>query len=107
MFAIIDFISRPSSRLRIKDSNIYKHLRTMKLDKVGASTVTKHSKAYWLPRVFRPVVDGAQVDNYCARMSCSGVQRSLSLRTPNGEEAAQIARDWFVFLSTNDWEAFD
>src|SRR6516165_10618903 len=78
-----------------------------KLDKVGASTVTKHSKAYWLPRVFRPVVDGAQIDNYCARMSCGGVQRSLSLRTPNGEEAAQIARDWFVCLSTNDWEACD
>jgi integrase len=78
-----------------------------KLDKVGASTVTKHSKAYWLPRVFRPVVDGVQVDNYCARMSCGGIQRSLSLRTPNREEAAQIARDWFVFLSTNGWEAFD
>jgi len=78
-----------------------------KLDKVGASTVTKHSKAYWLPRVFRRVVDGAQIDNYCARMSCGGVQRSLSLRTPNREEAAQIARDWFVYLSTNGWEAFD
>jgi integrase len=40
-------------------------------------------------------------------MSCGGVRRSLSLRTPNREEAALIAKDWFVFLNTNGWEAFD
>jgi integrase len=69
--------------------------------------VTKHSKVYWRERVFRPVVDGKQVDNYCVRMSCSGTQRSLSLRTPNREEAVQTARDWFVYLSKHGWPAFD
>jgi len=40
-------------------------------------------------------------------MSCGGLQRSLSLRTPNRETAAQTARDWYVYLSTNGWAAFD
>jgi integrase len=70
---------------------------------VGASAVTKHSKAYWRDRVYRR----AQYDNYCVRMSSEGVQRSLSLRTPNREDAAQTARDWFVYLSVNGWAAFD
>jgi integrase len=78
-----------------------------KLHKVGASTVTKHSKAYWLTRVFRPVIDGKEVTNYCAQMSCEGVRRSLSLRTPNRGTAAETARDWYVFLSTNGWDSFD
>jgi hypothetical protein len=86
-------------------------MRTVKLHKelhkVGASTVTKHSKAYWFSRVFRPVIDGEEVTNYCVQMSCGGVRRSLSLRTPNREAAAQTARDWYVFLSTNGWAAFD
>ena len=78
-----------------------------KLDKVGASTVTKHSKAYWSTRVFRPVVDGVQVDNYCVRMSCGNRQRSLSTGTPNREAAAQVARTWYVYLSQHGWLGFD
>jgi len=68
---------------------------------------TKHSKAYWLPRVFRPVIRGAEAPNYCVRLSYGNVQRSLSLQTPNRDQAAQIARDWFVYLSANGWSAFD
>jgi hypothetical protein len=68
---------------------------------------TKHSKAYWLPRVFRPVIRGKEVDNYAVRMSYGNVQRSLSTGTPNRDEAAQIARDWFIYLSANGWVAFD
>jgi len=41
------------------------------------------------------------------RKSSGGLQRSLSLRTPNREDAAQTARDWFVYLSVNGWAAFD
>ena len=67
---------------------------------------TKHSKAYWLPRVFRPVIRGKEVDNYAVRMSYGNVQRSLSTGTPNRDEAAQIARDWFIYLSANGWSAF-
>jgi hypothetical protein len=65
------------------------------------------SKAYWFPWVFRPVIDGVEAVNYCTRMSCGGVQRSLSLRTPNREEAAQTAKDRYAFLSTNGWAGFD
>jgi integrase len=78
-----------------------------KLHKLGASMVTKNSRAYWHERVYRPVIDGAEVTNYCVQMSSGGVRRSLSLRTPNREAAAQTARDWFVFLSANGWAAFD
>jgi integrase len=69
--------------------------------------ITKHSKAYWLPRVFRPVIRGAEAPNYCVRLSYGNVQRSLSLQTPNRDQAAQIARDRFVYLSANGWSAFD
>jgi integrase len=74
---------------------------------LGAAAVTKHSKVYWRDRVFQPVIKGVKVDNYVVQMSSGGVQRSLSLRTPNKEEAAQTARDWFVFLSANGWATFD
>ena len=41
-------------------------------------------------------------------MSCAGVQRSLSTGTANRDTAAQIARDWYVFLSRErSWAAFD
>jgi integrase len=77
------------------------------VNKLGAAAVTKHSKFYWRERVFRPVIKGAQVTNYCVQMSCEGIQRSLSLRTPNREEAAETARTWFIYLNTNGWAAFD
>jgi hypothetical protein len=106
-----DFISRISNRLRRKDSNNCEQLRIMplhkKVNKLGAASVTKHSKVYWRERVFRPVIKGAQVTNYCVQMSCEGIQRSLSLRTPNREEAAETARAWFTYLNTNGWAAFD
>jgi integrase len=78
-----------------------------KVNKLGAASVTKHSKVYWRERVFRPVMKGVQVTNYCVQMSCEGIQRSLSLRTPNREEAAETARTWFVYLHANGWAAFD
>ena len=74
---------------------------------MGTVLISKQSKVYWRERVFRPVVDGKQLDNYCVRMSSGGLQRSLSLRTANREEAAQRARDWFVYLDTHGWAAFD
>ena len=78
-----------------------------KVDKLGASALTKHSKAYWRDRVFQPVISGVQVDNYAVRMSCENRQRSLSLRTQNREQAAQTAKDWYAYLSTYGWAAFD
>jgi hypothetical protein len=75
--------------------------------RVGASAVTKHSKIYWRDRVFRPVTNGIESSNYAVQLCCGNRQRSLSLRTPNREEAAQTARDWFVFLNANGWAAFD
>jgi integrase len=77
------------------------------LHKAGASTVTKNSKAYWRERVYRPVVAGTQVDNYCVQMSCGGVRRTLSLKTPNREAAAETARVWYTYLNVNGWAAFD
>jgi integrase len=50
---------------------------------------------------------GQEVSNYAVRMSCGNRQRSLSTGTPNRDQAAQIARDWYVFLSDNTWSAFD
>jgi HNH endonuclease len=73
----------------------------------STSPVTKHSKAYWRDRVFHPTVDGKEVSNYAVRMCCGNRPRSLSLRTPDREKAAQIARDWYVYLIAHGWDAFD
>jgi hypothetical protein len=68
--------------------------------------LTKHSKAYWLAKVYRPRVRGGEVDNYAVRLHHAGIQRNLSLGTPNRDLAAGRARDWFVYLSANGWTAF-
>ena len=68
--------------------------------------LTKHSKAYWLAKVYRPKVRGEEVDNYAVRLHHAGIQRNFSLRTPNRGLAAVRARDWFVYLSANGWTAF-
>jgi hypothetical protein len=75
--------------------------------RVGAVMITKHSKAYWRDRVYRPISNGQESSNYAVQLCCGNRQRSLSLRTPNRDEAAQIARGWYVFLSANGWAAFD
>ena len=74
--------------------------------KSGNFRVTKHSVEYWLTKVYRPRVRGAEVDNYAVRLFYRGVEKRLSLGTPNRETAARIARDWFVYLSANGWAAF-
>jgi integrase len=73
----------------------------------GNFRVTKHSKEYWLAKVYRPQVRGAEVDNYAVRLFYRGSERRLSLSTPNREAAASLAREWFVYLSAHGWAAFD
>ena len=72
----------------------------------GSFRVTKHSKEYWLSKVYRPQVRGASVDNYAVRLHHAGIEKRLSLGTPNREAAADLARDMFVFLSANGWAGF-
>jgi hypothetical protein len=68
--------------------------------------VTKHSKEYWLSKVYRPRLRGHEVENYAIRLWYEGREKRLSLGTPNRELAASRARDWFVYLSANGWGAF-
>jgi integrase len=73
--------------------------------------ITKHSKKFWVDRVYKPEIhrrDGTKTvsDNYAVRLHHAGKEARLSLGTPNQEEAASIARDWFVYLSANGWPAF-
>src|SRR5215469_15481195 len=108
--AYFDFISLVFSRLRNKMSTfvrIHVNSKTRQQTRQQAFPVTKHSKAYWLPRIFRPVVRGKETPHYCVRMSRAGIQRKLSLQTPNREAAALMARDWFIYLSAHGWAAFD
>jgi hypothetical protein len=44
--------------------------------------------------------DGTEVDNYAVRLHYGGKEKRLSLRTPNRELAAALARDWYVGTST-------
>jgi integrase len=50
---------------------------------------------------------GQEVSNYAVRMSCGNRQRSLSTGTPNRDHAAEIARDWYVYLTKHNWSEFD
>jgi hypothetical protein len=68
--------------------------------------LTKNSKEFWLRKVYKPLVRGAEVDNYAVRLHYGGKEKRLSLGTPNRELAASIARDWFVYLNANGWAAF-
>ena len=73
--------------------------------------LTKHSKRYWLDKVYKPQVqraDGSKSvsDNYAVYLCHAGKEKRLSLGTPNQVAAAELARDWFVYLSANGWDAF-
>jgi integrase len=73
--------------------------------------LTKHSKRYWLDKVYKPEIrrpDGSKSfsDNYAVYLCHAGKEKRLSLGTPNQIAAAELARDWFLYLSTNGWEAF-
>jgi integrase len=68
--------------------------------------LTKHSKGYWLGKVYRPRIRGAEVDNYAVRLFHRGSEKRLSLGTPNREAAAELAREMFVYLSANGWTLF-
>jgi integrase len=73
--------------------------------------ITKHSKRYWLEHVYKPEIqraDGTKSvsDNYAVHLCHGGKKRRLSLGTPNQAQAAELARDWFIYLSANGWDAF-
>ena len=59
-----------------------------------------------MSKVYRPQVRGASVENYAVRLHHAGIEKRLSLGTPNREAAADLARDMFVFLSANGWAGF-
>jgi hypothetical protein len=68
--------------------------------------VTKHSKKYWLDKVYKPVRRGIESANYAVRFWHCGQEARMSLNTPNQAAAANLAREMFVYLSANGWEAF-
>jgi len=73
--------------------------------------LTKHSKRYWLDKVYKPAIqraDGSKSvsENYAVYLCHAGKEKRLSLGTPNQVAAAELARDWFVYLSANGWDAF-
>jgi integrase len=81
------------------------------MDNKHAFQTTKHSKRYWQDRVYKPEItraDGArdQSPNFAVRLSHAGRSMRLSLGTPNGAAAADLAREMFVFLTANGWVSF-
>jgi integrase len=68
--------------------------------------VTKHSKKYWLDKIYKPVRRGVESANYAVRFWHAGLEARMSLNTPNQAAAADLAREMFVYLSANGWEAF-
>lgn len=81
------------------------------MDNKHTFQTTKHSKRYWQDRVYKPEItraDGArdQSPNFAVRLSHAGRSMRLSLGTPNGAAAADLAREMFVFLTANGWISF-
>jgi integrase len=79
--------------------------------KSGNNLASKGDVRYWLSRVFKPksVRKGGEVYTasfYFARFQYAGRRIACSLGTPNQREAAQRARERYLYLSANGWKAF-
>jgi integrase len=73
--------------------------------------ISKTGKRYWLEHVYRPQIarGGGKVDvspHYAVRFSHSGRRMTLTLGTPSQNEAAELAREMYVYLNANGWPAF-
>jgi integrase len=64
---------------------------------------------YWQDSIFRPSYtrngEAVQATNWTAKMQHEGRRESFSLGTPNKAVAAAKAREIYIFLSANGWEA--
>jgi integrase len=75
-----------------------------------AAPQSKTDIAFWKRRVFKPVYrrsDGTRVQaaNYAVEISFRARRIKWSLDTPNREAAAARAKEIFLFLQANGWEA--
>src|ERR1700745_1649177 len=73
--------------------------------------ISKTGKRYWLERVYRPpIFRGHWKEDlfppHAVRRSHSGRRMTLTLGTPSQNEAAELAREMYVYLSANGWPAF-
>jgi integrase len=71
---------------------------------------SKTELAFWKRRIFKPTYrrsDGNQVAaaNFAVEISFRGRRIKWSLATPNREAAAARAKELFLFLQANGWEA--
>src|SRR5260221_2446624 len=71
---------------------------------------SKTELAFWKRRIFKPTYrrsDGNQVAaaNFAVEISFHGRRIKWSLATPNREAAAARAKELFLFLQANGWEA--
>jgi hypothetical protein len=76
-----------------------------------ASNLSKHDIRYWLRRIFKPrsVKPNGQVyvaGFYFARFQYAGRRMTMSLGTANQTEAAQRAKERYLYLTANGWRAF-
>jgi len=71
---------------------------------------SKTDVKFWQGRIFKPVytrADGAKVQaaNYAAQIAFRSRRIRWSLETPNKEAAAVRAKEIYLFLVANGWEA--
>jgi integrase len=73
------------------------------------SSNDKTRLSYWRKRIFKPVYDrdGQKITspNYCAEIQHKGKRVRWSLGPASPEAAATRARDLYLFLITNGWQA--
>jgi integrase len=74
--------------------------------------VSKHGKTdvrYWQKKLFKPTYtrDGKRfvLDHYAVKLQHHGKRDNFKLGTPNSAAAAAKARDIYVFMQANGWEA--
>jgi integrase len=74
--------------------------------------VAKTGKKYWIDKVYRPVSvrsggkERIESPIFAVKLQHGGKRMSLSLGTANQNEAAEFAREMFIYLKANGWEAF-
>jgi integrase len=78
--------------------------------RIAQRSRSKTDVKFWQGRIFKPVYtrsDGAQVEvsNYAVEISYRARRIKWSLETPNKEAAAARAKEIYLFIQANGWEA--
>ena len=67
--------------------------------------LSKTDPRYWAKKIYHPKVNGRLSSGFCVRIQHQGQRHALTLKAKTRESAGQEARDLYIRLKANGWEA--